>query len=471
MKYHLDKNQRETYSRYAGLALPRHTSYPAANFWNESHTWETIKSRIIQVDSAKPEDVSLYFHIPYCQQLCFYCACLKEVRPRNDPKTEDKINELLRGFEKELKIKAPLLEGKRVSHIHFGGGTPTYLTDAEWLKLWGMIQRYTDVAIDAEIAIEMDPRTMTSSRLGFFRHMGVNRISLGVQDFNRKVQHAINRVQTYEQVAELVQTARSLGIPSINFDLIYGLPFQTLESMTQTLDQVIDLSPNRVAFYRLAVLPDMFKWQKTFVKKDLPQGLLPLDLNLLALNTFTDSGYNFIGLDHFAKADDDLAIAYRNGALHRNFQGMTSGRDQQILGFGPSSISAFGSTYFQNPHKQKDWLMGLDHPKQGYYRCHLKSDDDRIRQEAIQQIYTYGRIDIQDLEDQFPIEWESYFSPSLHKLETLIDDGIVHSTDYVIRENGLLGRLLRRVIAAAFDSYLPERPFQQGLPGQASQVG
>ena len=208
---------------------------------------------------------------------------------------------------------------------------------------------------------------------------------------------------------------------------------------------------------------------KNLLKKRSASGLLPLDLNLFAMNYLSNHGYQFIGLDHFARAEDDLAVAYNNGALHRNFQGMTSGKDTQIIGFGPSSISAFGSFYFQNPHKQKDWLDALDN-REFEYRSHRKNNDDQVRYAVIQQIYNYGTIDIQDIEDQFNIDWNEYFKTSNERLKDLSNDGVVQVNDYMIKEDGTLGRL-RRVITSAFDHYLPDNALKQGTPGRASQVG
>ena len=466
MNLHLSDLQRRTYSQFAELSLPRHTSYPAANFWDKNKSL----TEIIENNDSSQGDISLYFHIPFCHSLCFYCACQKEVCDRKSEGTREKISTLLESFAQELSIKKPLLKNKKVSHIHFGGGTPSFLNNEEWLKLWDLVHEHVTFSRDPELAIELDPRTIDRDRLKFFRGLGFNRISLGVQDFNSKVQKAINREQSYQQVKILCEAARELGYKSINFDLIYGLPFQTLESMEETLRQVATLAPDRIAFYRLAVLPEMFKWQKTFLEKDLPQGLLPLELNLLAINYLRDQGYDFIGLDHFAKHSDELAVAQKSGALHRNFQGMTAGRDQTILGFGPSAISALGDTYFQNPRERKHWVKAI-YEDQTQYRAHVKNVDDHIRHEVIQSIYNYGTVDVQAIEDQFNISWDDYFSNSIALIKGLEEKGLVDCTDYMIKENGVLGRLLRRVIAAAFDKYLPDNPFVKGTPGKASQVG
>ena len=466
MHTHLSPKQLETYLDFAELALPRHTSYPAASFWNTKTNLEDI-SCDVKFDNKQ---VSLYFHVPYCESLCFYCACQKEICRRDSQAAAQKASDFIENIAREVSLKSKLLEGRRVTHLHFGGGTPSFLNNEEWLKLWDIIEQNVELEAAAELAIELDPRTITKGRLAFFRSLGFNRISLGVQDFETKVQKAINRTQSFAQVRELCEEARALGFTSINFDLIYGLPFQTIDSMETTLNQVTQLAPDRIAFYRLAVLPEMFKWQRSFLKKDLPQGTLPLELNLFAIDFLRDRGYSFIGLDHFAKKGDDLSQAYDSGALHRNFQGMTSGKDINILGFGPSAISSYGKYFFQNPREIKSWsaFVQEENPE---FRSHKISFDDRIRAFIIQKIYSYGTIDIQEVEDKFGIQWESYFANSLNLIKYLEDKDLLVNSNYMIKEKGILGRLLRRVIAAAFDNYIPGNPYTKGMAGKASQVG
>ncbi|NRA65971.1 MAG: oxygen-independent coproporphyrinogen III oxidase [Pseudobacteriovorax sp.] len=464
----LDSQDLRTYSRYSQLALPRHTSYPAVPYWNGSFTLDQIEPLTWQTDAEN--GLSLYFHIPFCQKLCFYCGCSKEIRVQSDPKTQDRVTRLIEGFAKEIKAKAKLYENRKVSHIHFGGGTPTFLNQDQWKTLWGLIRQAFDITDHAEVAIEIDPRTISKQALSFLKGLGINRISLGVQDFDPKVQSAINRIQPFDMVASAVAWARELNFASINFDLIYGLPFQTESSVSKTLDQVIDLNPDRIAYYRLAVIPDMFKWQKTFLEKDLPSGLLPLKLNLLAIEKLGRAGYEFLGLDHFAKPSDELSQAYESQSLHRNFQGMTAGRDKNILGFGPTAISDFGRVFFQNPRTLEAWLEAVSDSNHCYKSHHL-SRDDQLRRELVQGIYTYGHVDIQNLEDRFQIHFQSYFAHELEHVRRLENDGIVQHHGYMIKEVGLNGRLLRRVFASAFDHYLPQDRFTKGIPGKASQVG
>lgn len=468
MQYRLNSDDIKSYKTFSNLKLPRHTSYPAVPYWNKKLTLEQASK--IAINSTSEGSLSLYFHIPFCQQLCFYCGCSKEVLTRSMPQTTGKVNALIQGLQQEIDSKKAILANSKVKHIHFGGGTPTFLNFDEWELLWTHLKDQMSLEKDAEIAIEIDPRTVTYELLKFLKELGFNRLSLGVQDFDFRVQEAINRIQPYHIVENTVNWARDLGFPSINFDLIYGLPFQTQETIEKTALKVIALDPDRIAFYRLAVIPELFRWQRSFLAKDLPQGLAPLDLNLTALEAFTAAGYRFIGLDHFAKEKDELCQAFRNNTLHRNFQGMTAGKDQRILGFGPSSISDLGSLYLQNPHSLVDWKKRLDDPDHRY-KSHLLSSDDLLRRELIQGIYSYGNVDIQHMEEKFEINFDRYFAKEQVYIQHLVNSGLIFNNSYMIYENNLLGRLLRRVFASAFDHYLPSDRYIDGNKTQGSQVG
>jgi oxygen-independent coproporphyrinogen-3 oxidase len=358
-----------------------------------------------------------------------------------------------------------------VRQIHLGGGSPTFLSPAQLQRLWSRLQRRFSIAKDAEIAIEIDPRTTTLEHLQMLRGLGFNRISLGIQDFAPQVQHAVNRVQTLELVQRLMNWCRALGFASINFDLIYGLPFQTVETMADTLQNTIALSPDRVAFYRLAVIPEMFRWQRTFRPADLPSGDLPLELNLLAIEQFSKAGYEFIGLDHFAKPNEFLAQARRDGSLRRTFQGMTTGKGLDILGFGPSAISQLDDAYAQNGKTSTDWQRMLAQDLATERGLHL-TPDDRLRCELLQELYCHGEIDKRLLESRFGIVFDEYFADELARLGELIDEGLVLARSDSIQLTVPLGRLLVRVVAAVFDRYLPPSAFREGLPSsQSSKVG
>jgi oxygen-independent coproporphyrinogen-3 oxidase len=327
------------------------------------------------------------------------------------------------------------------------------------------------IAPQAEIAFEIDPRLTTLEHLQTLRGLGFNRVSLGIQDFDPAVQKAVNRIQPYDLVERVVGWCRSLGFHSINFDLIYGLPFQTVAGMADTLDKTLALGPDRVAFYRLAVIPEIFRWQNVFRPADLPAGELPLELNLLAINRFLEAGYEFIGLDHFARPNEALAQAARAGTLRRTFQGMTTGKPLDILGLGPSAISQLDIAFAQNLKESSPWQQAVQTDLATERGLRL-SPDDRLRRELMQQLYGHGRIDKPLLEKEFDIVFEDYFSGEVKRLGHLVSDGLVRIEAQSIRLTEPLGRLLVRVVAAVFDRYLPPEAFREGLsPQMASKVG
>jgi oxygen-independent coproporphyrinogen-3 oxidase len=329
-----------------------------------------------------------------------------------------------------------------------------------------------EVSGGAEVAVEIDPRVTSREHLEALRALGFNRVSLGVQDFAPAVQRAVNRIQPFEQVEVAVGWCRSLGFSSINFDLIYGLPLQTLESMAGTLEKTLRLAPDRVAFYRLAVIPDMFRWQNVFRRGDLPSGDLPLELNLLAINRFLAAGYEHIGLDHFARPTEALARARQDGSLRRNFQGMTTGKELDVVGLGPSAISQFDDAFAQNARASAEWARRLNEQEFATEVGLRLGPDDRLRRELLQQLYGHGEVDRRLLEGRFGIAFNEYFADEIGRLAGLAEDGLVTVDPDAIRLTTPLGRLLVRVVAAVFDRYLPPGAYREGLPAQqASRVG
>ncbi len=457
----LNERQKEIYLKYSGLALPRYTSYPAITGWKDTSTIPTIKEQL-DATALDQKAFSLYFHVPFCQRLCFYCGCQKEIMNPASEATQSVVDKYLHGLEREVAQIAHHVDSCVIEQLHFGGGTPNFLDVSQWKRLYeNVLSRFT-ISEEAEWSVELDPRWVTEEQIKYLHEIGVNRVSFGIQDFEPKVQKAINRIQPYEKVAEVMDWVRSHGIPFVNFDLIYGLPFQTEESMHRTLDQVIQLNPDRIAFYRLAVLPEMFKAQKTFIDKDLPEGAASLALNLLGINRFLAAGYEFIGLDHFAKANDPLAVAARKDQLQRNFQGMTTGGNLPLLGFGPSAISMLDDVYIQNPKSVDQWLsMVEDHEFKR--KSHILTEDDKIRREVINQIFCHGTIDKGYTESFYDIEFDHYFAKELQELKGLAQEGLVVLDSFDIKLTKPLGLLLRRVVAAMFDAY---QPF-----GRGSQVG
>jgi oxygen-independent coproporphyrinogen-3 oxidase len=321
------------------------------------------------------------------------------------------------------------------------------------------------------MAIELDPRVTTLDHLETLRALGFNRVSIGIQDFAPEVQRAVNRVQSFGQVRQFVGWCRAFQFASINFDLIYGLPFQTPQTMADTLEKTVAMAPDRIAFYRLAVIPEIFRWQNVFRRHDLPAGDLTLELNLLAINRFLAAGYEFIGLDHFAKPGEALARARQEGTLRRTFQGMTTGKGLDVLGLGPSAISQLDDAYAQNVKLRADWARALEGGLATERGLTLTADD-RLRRELLQQLYCYGVIEKRALEAQFGVIFDDYFADELYRLGELTQEGLVVADAEAIRLTEPLGRLLVRVVAAVFDRYLPAGAFREGLPTEmASKVG
>jgi oxygen-independent coproporphyrinogen-3 oxidase len=470
ISYQLTEAERKTYRRFAALALPRHTSYPVAPVWRTDYGPQDLQEDLAHT-ARQRRPLSVYVHIPFCERLCYYCACTKEIVPAGQRAANDPGDALLDGLEIESGRFAEDVGPGEVCQVHLGGGSPTFLRPRHLQRLCDLLHRRFDITGDAEKAIELDPRTTSYEQLQILREWGFNRVSVGVQDFAPAVQHAVHRVQSFALVERLVDWCRTVGFASVNFDLIYGLPFQTPASMADTLDKTIALAPDRVAFYRLAVIPDMFRWQNVFRPQDLPSGDLPLELNLLAINSFLEAGYVFIGLDHFARPDEALAQAHRDGTLRRTFQGMTTGKGLDILGLGPSAICLLDSAFAQNVKTTAAWskAVAVDLATERGLRL---TTDDRIRRELLEELYGHGIITKQTLEGRYGICFNQYFAEELRRLDELAAEGLVLAEPDVLRLTSPLGRLLVRVVAAVFDRYLPATAYRDGLPAHlSSRVG
>jgi oxygen-independent coproporphyrinogen-3 oxidase len=303
--------------------------------------------------------LSVYVHVPFCERLCYYCACTKEIVPPGKHRQTDPAPSWLDSLEMEINRVAAIVCNRPVDQLHLGGGSPTFLSTDQLERLWRILTHSLRVAPTAEIAVEIDPHITSHEQLQVLRKLGCNRVSLGIQDFDPKVQQIVNRLQPLDVVQRVVAWCRELGFESINFDLIYGLPLQTLESLEATLAKTIALQPDRIAFYRLAVIPEIFRWQNVFRPDDLPGADLCLDLNLLAINQFQAAGYEFIGLDHFARASEALTAARQSGTLQRNFQGMSTGKGLDLIGLGPSAISMLDNAYAQSVKTTEKWALGM----------------------------------------------------------------------------------------------------------------
>lgn len=467
--YRLSESERQTARRFAALALPRHTSYPAAPAWRAYGAEEFREDLRRSARQRRP--LSLYIHVPFCERLCWYCACTKEIVPPGKHAAHDPGDAFLDGLEVEANSFAELAGAEEVRQLHLGGGTPTFLRTDQLQRLGAILQRRFRFARDAELALEIDPRVTTREQLAWLRSFGFNRVSLGIQDFSERVQRAVNRIQPLEVVQHVLAWCRSLRFDSINFDLIYGLPFQTLNSMADTLEKTISLAPDRIAFYRLAVLPEIFRWQNVFKSADLPAGDLPLEMNLLAINRFRQAGYEFIGLDHFARPDEGLAQAARDGSLRRNFQGMTTGKGLDVLALGPSAVSQLDDAFAQNPKTTGEWRTALVRGLATERGLRL-TEDDRLRRELLQSLYGYGAVDKRLLEDRFGIVFDDYFADELFRLAELQDEGLLVLEPDRLQLTVPLGRLLVRIVAAVFDRYLPRNAYRDGLlESHASKVG
>ncbi|MBP6217321.1 MAG: oxygen-independent coproporphyrinogen III oxidase [Oligoflexales bacterium] len=458
----LHESERLVYKAYARLALPRHTSYPTAPVWESDFSGALHEKHLLRLSEQK-RPWSLYIHIPFCRQLCYYCGCNKEIVSDERRREKDPLHDFLPLLHAELRAKACILRDNPVIQIHFGGGTPTFLSSASLRDLMGLIRSLFSIAPDAEVAMEIDPRVTSDEQLDTLWELGFNRLSLGVQDFDEKVQRAVNRLQPFELVAQKLSYARSVGFCFINFDLIYGLPFQSVQGMAVTLEKVLTLAPERIAYYRMAMIPDLLKWQRAFRKEDLPGEDSTLEMMLLAAEVFQKAGYAFIGLDHFAKKTDPLNLAYESGTLRRNFQGMTTQSGLDIVGFGPSSVSQFEGAYVQNLVDRRAWERSMsEFLNSGADLLSLPlekgvelNQEDRRRQRLIERLYGYGQIDTQLWLEETGLDFDLHFAKEKIYLEKLIDEGILEpASEGTYHLSPVLGRLLVRVVAAVFDAYV-----------------
>ncbi len=431
---------------------PRYTSYPTADRFVEAFTADDYARALEHRRSgaaAMASPLSLYVHIPFCDSLCYYCACNKIIT-----KHHDRAAEYLRYLSREVDLHiARLGTGEVVSQLHLGGGTPTFLSDAELRELMAMLKRNFTLAPNGEYSIEVDPRTVDATRLATLKELGFNRLSFGVQDFDPAVQKAVHRVQPAEQVFALVESARALGFDSINVDLIYGLPLQTPESFDRTLAQVAQLRPDRIALYAYAHLPERFKPQRRISAAELPGAGAKVAMLSRSLNAFQQAGYVYIGMDHFALPDDALAVAKRQGRLHRNFQGYSTQPDCDLIGLGVSSIGRVGPTYSQNAKTLDDYYDLLNHGHLPVVRGLALSRDDLVRRAVIMAIMCQGRLQFESIELAHLIEFPRYFEGELVALRALAEQGLVEVDDTSLQVTPM-GWFFVRAVAMVFDRYL-----------------
>lgn len=394
-------------------------------------------------------------HIPFCAKLCYYCGCNKVIT-RHAHKADQYIEYLAA----EIIKRAPLFKHYTVTQMHWGGGTPTFLQPEQILKLTQLLKEHFNFADQGEFSIEIDPREIELSMLDTLKEAGFNRISVGVQDFNKTVQVAVNREQDEQFIFDLINKAKAMGFVSTNVDLIYGLPHQTPESFAQTIERIIELSPDRLSVFNYAHLPARFAAQRKIKDEHLPTPQQKLDILHQTIETLTGAGYQFIGMDHFAKPDDELAKLQRAGKLHRNFQGYTTQEECDLLGLGVSSISQIGDCYAQNQKDIRPYYEAIDNQGHALWKgCSLNRDDE-IRRAVIKQIICHFDLDMRDIEQKFDIVFEDYFAEDLKLLQTFLDDKLVDITDRRLTVSPT-GHLLIRNICMCFDVYYRQKARQQ----------
>ncbi len=431
---------------------PRYTSYPTADRFVEAFTADDYAQALAQrKDGAVASNVplSLYVHIPFCESLCYYCACNKIITKRHGRATS-----YLRYVSLEVDLQvARLGVGRAVSQLHLGGGSPTFLSDEELGELMAILRRNFEFTPGGEYSIEVDPRTVDPGRLGALADLGFNRLSLGVQDFDPEVQKAVHRVQPTEQVFTLVDAARALGFESINIDLIYGLPRQTPESLARTLAQVVQLRPDRIALYAYAHLPERFKPQRRILSAELPTAANKVAMLSAALAAFIGAGYVYVGMDHFALPTDALAVAKRQGRLHRSFQGYSPQLDGDVIGLGVSAIGRVGATYSQNAKTLEEYADHLDQGRLPVVRGLALNRDDLVRRAIIMALMCQGEVQFESIELAYLVDFQRSFAAELSALQPLVEQGMVTVSATGIQVTAL-GWFFVRAVAMVFDRYL-----------------
>jgi oxygen-independent coproporphyrinogen-3 oxidase len=439
----------ETLKKY-DVSGPRYTSYPTADRFVEAFTQDAYMLALEQRRAiAATQPLSIYVHIPFCESLCFFCACNKIVT-----KHHERSAEYLRYLNREIDLHIEHLgSGQTISQLHLGGGSPTFFSDEELAELMSMLKRNFVFSPSGEYSIEVDPRTVNEQRLKHLADLGFNRLSFGVQDFDAEVQKAVHRIQPAEQVFSLMEAARRYQFESVNVDLIYGLPMQTPESFKRTLAQVVELRPNRIALYGYAHLPERFKPQRRISEYELPAAADKITMLGSALKAFIDAGYVYVGMDHFALPDDDLAIAKRQGRLHRNFQGYSTQPDCDLISLGVSAIGRVGGTYSQNAKTIEEYYDHLNHGRFPVVLGLALSRDDIVRRAVIMAIMCQGALQFESIELAYMLDFKRYFADEMAALKAL------EKTDMlVLEEDGLhvtdTGWFFVRAVAMVFDKHL-----------------
>lgn len=448
----------ESLIRRYDLSGPRYTSYPTAVQFSETFgSRDCIKASDDVKKSTEP--LSLYVHLPFCAHVCYYCACNKVIT-----KHREKAQPYLDRLYKDIASQASLFSGHRVvEQLHWGGGTPTFIAEDQMVELMSVLRTNFTLLDDdsGDYSIEIDPREASKSILRTLRDIGFNRVSLGVQDFEPKVQKAVNRVQSEQETQFVLDTSREFGFKSINMDLIYGLPFQTAETFRNTLEKVITMSPDRLSIFNYAHMPHRFMPQRRISENDLPTPDQKLTILHQTIERLIEAGYEYIGMDHFAKPQDELAIAQKNGKLHRNFQGYTTHKDCDLVSMGVSSISQVGLSYYQNHHDIETYMSSIDSGELPVKRGVWLTNDDFIRKDLIMQLICHFELDIEAFEKRHKLNFTDYFKEEEARLQGFIKDGLIAVDNRRIVVN-TSGRLLIRAICQIFDNYIPSTAKPQG---------
>lgn len=426
---------------------PRYTSYPTADRFSLDYDASShIKQLQSNIDKTTP--ISLYIHIPFCNTLCLYCACNKIIT--ND---RSNISKYLVYLEKEIKLYIGLLDFKpRIVQLHFGGGSPSWMSNDEVSQVMDIIHKYFDLSCAHEVSMEIDPRHTNKEFIINLARNGFNRISIGLQDLDFTVQKAVNRVQSFEASQLVLNAARECGFRSTNVDLIYGLPFQTLDGFSQTIDRVVELRPDRIALFNYAHIPSIFMPQTRIKEEDLPNAAIKLETLSMSVTKLTEAGYVFIGMDHFALPDDELSIALKNGTMQRNFQGYSTFADTNMLAFGVSSIGFLGGSYYQNVKDLDSYYNSLDNNRLPIMRGVLLTDDDHLRKHIITEIMCQFKLDYSVIAKKFNFDFVTEFKTELDDLTNLANLGLIdlHSDGFTVSDTG---RFLIRNVAVVFDKY------------------
>jgi oxygen-independent coproporphyrinogen-3 oxidase len=429
---------------------PRYTSYPTAPVWNDSFGPDDLERVHEEAERAR-SPVSLYMHIPFCESLCLFCAC--SVIIQKDKRVAPPYLSVLK--QEMERVSRSVSKQREVVQFHWGGGTPTYLTPEQIEDLFGAVRARFTFAADAEIGIEVDPRVTSREHLETLRRLGFNRLSMGIQDFHAEVQKAIHRIQPFELTRDLLFAARELGFDSINVDLIYGLPYQTPERFAHTVDQILQLAPDRVALFSYAHVPWLKKQQGSFAAH-LPEGMQKFEIFRAGLLKFLEAGYLYIGMDHFAKPEDELAISQQKRTLHRNFQGYTTKAGADLYGMGVTAISGIQNAYAQNHRELAAWEKAVGARGIATMRGYRLSEDDRLRRAVINRLLCHTVVVKEEIAREFGVDFDHYFADELARLEASREDGLVLLEPGEIRTTWL-GRIFIRNLAMVFDPYLEKQ--------------